>query len=96
MTIPLVIFFCAVSAQLGHRSSPELCLELCSQFDSSPACIRQVEDDDQDNDGKESPVLLLNVVKPEDADDQISVGKLGADVDMFNKFNKTATNVTLH
>jgi nuclear GTP-binding protein len=64
---------CAVAAQLGHtKEMQSVQLECGLRIVDSPGVIF---DDDDHIQGRESPALLRNVVKPEDVHDPISIGR---------------------
>jgi nuclear GTP-binding protein len=64
---------CAVAAQPGHtKELQSVQLERGLHIVDSPGVIF---DDDDHIQGQESPVLLRNVVKPEDVHDSISIGR---------------------
>jgi nuclear GTP-binding protein len=65
---------CAVAAQPGHtKELQSVQLERGLRIVDSPGVI--FDDDDHIQGQKESSVLLRNIVKPEDIDDLISVGR---------------------
>ena len=65
---------CAVAAQPGHtKDLQSVQLERGLRIVDSPGVI--FDDDDHIQGQKESSVLLRNIVKAEDVDDPISVGR---------------------
>ena len=65
---------CAVAAQPGHtKDLQSIQLERGLRIVDSPGVI--FDDDDHIQGQKESSVLLRNIVKPEDVDNPISVGR---------------------